>query len=361
MINLYIKRKQIRSLLIGVCLLLTLSVSVGVTTPLLVQADTPSNPIKILLVMDDDYGVSYQYIRAVFERYGWNITTTALNETIIGCDYGNNKPLDVDILLTEISDVTEYDILTIMPGDSHENLRTNETALDLIRDSVSEGLIVTAWCRAVRVLADADVIDGKNVTGNAEYQSEYEAAGATFFELVPPITDGNIITSVRSTFYREATCNAIAAAVDFYDSNAPVLTSASLSPSPTAVNVSALLTVNVQDDALIYMVYFDLYEVYANGERADDYTLHKEMNATETEGLFEYTIEDLSVGNYTIDIFAWDCFMNTVQFNDTVMFNVLEELPTTQGQDFMQWVIPGAIIGGVVVAIGVLVMIVKRR
>jgi hypothetical protein len=110
-------------------------------------------------------------------------------------------------------------------------------------------------------------------------------------------------------------------------------------------------------------VNFNLYVVYANGTRADEYSLHKAMIATETEGVFEYAIKDLDVGNYTIDILAWDCFMNTIQFNDTVVFSVLEELPTTatQGQDLMQWAIAGAMIGGTVIVIGVLVVIVKRR
>jgi hypothetical protein len=48
---------------------------------------------------------------------------------------------------------------------------------------------------------------------------------------------------------------------------------------------------------------------------------------------------------------------------NTVLFSVYEGLPiiTTQGQDLMQWVIPGAMIGSVVMAIGVIVFIIKRR
>ena len=205
MISSYMKRKQTKQLIVGVCLVISLGVSIGITAPLLVQANTQADPIKILFVMDEDFGSCYDPIRAVFERFGWDITTTALTETLTSCNYAYNVQLDVDILLTEISDVTEYDIVTIMPGSSHDTLRANETALDLIRDAVSQNLIVTGWCRAVRVLADADVIDGKNVTGNVDYQAEYEAAGATFFASSPPITDGNIITSVRSTYYREET------------------------------------------------------------------------------------------------------------------------------------------------------------
>ena len=351
------------SLVVGVCLVLTLTCGLG-NSAFIIQAEAQEDSIKILFVMDHDYGYTYSPIRTVFERFGWNVTTTALDATIISCDYANNVPLDVDVLLTDISDVTEYDILTIIGGSSHEMLRTNQTALDLIRDAVSEDLIVTAWCRAVRVLAAADVIDGKNVTGRADYQAEYEAAGATFFELVPPITDGNIITSVRSTFYREETCNAIAAAVGFYEPNAPTITSSSVSPSPSALNIDTILTVNFHDETFVHMVNCKIYKLNSTGGRPVVHTYFEGMNGTETIDQFDCIIRDLDVGNYTVDLFVWDCFMNYVEYIDATEFSVLEELPpttTTQGQDLMQWVIPGAIIGGAVVVIGVIVVIVKRR
>ncbi|TFG31979.1 hypothetical protein EU528_04725 [Candidatus Thorarchaeota archaeon] len=363
MTNSYIKRKQVRNLVIGVCLFLSVTLSLGVTAPLSVQA-TQEGPIKILFVMDQDFGYCYSPIRTVFERFGWEITTTALNESLTSCNYAHNYVLDVDILLTDITDVAEYDIVTIMPGSAHDTLRTNETALNLIRDAVSENLIVTAWCRAVRVLAAADVIDGKNVTGQADYQAEYEAAGATFFELVPPITDGNIITSVRSTFYREETCNAIAAAVGFYEPNVPTITSSSVSPSPSALNIDTILTVNFYDETFVYLASCKIYKLNSTGGRPVAYTLYEGMNSTETVDQFECVMRGLDVGNYTVDLFVWDCFSNYVEYIDATNFMVLEELPpttTTQEFDPMQWLVPGAIIGTAVVVIGIFIVIVKRR
>jgi len=365
MINSFMNGRRTLSLVLGVCLVLTLTCGLG-NSAFIIQAEAQENPIKILFVMDHDYGATYSPIRTVFERFGWNVTTTALDATIISCDFAHNVPLDVDILLTDISDVTEYDVLTIIGGSSHEMLRTNQTALDFIRDAVSEDLIVTAWCRAVRVLAAADVIDGKNVTGRADYQAEYEAAGATFFELVPPITDGNIITSVRSTYYREETCNAIGAAVGFFEPDAPTLTSSSVSPSPSALNIDTILTVDFYDETFVHTVNCKIYKLNATGGRPVSHTRHIGMNETETVDQFEAVIRYLEVGNYTVDLLVWDCFMNYVEFTDAVEFSVLEELPTTttnttQGQDLMQLVIPGAIIGGAIVVIGVAVVLIKRR
>ncbi|MFW9843063.1 MAG: DJ-1/PfpI family protein [Candidatus Thorarchaeota archaeon] len=330
----------------------------------LIPAEAQHDPIRILFVMDQDFGYCYGPIRTVFERFGWEITTTALNASLTSCNYAHNYVLEVDILLTDITDVTEYDIVTIMPGSSHDALRTNETALNLIRDAVSENLIVTAWCRAVRVLAAADVIDGKNVTGRADYQAEYEAAGATFFELVPPVTDGNIITSVRSTFYREETCNAIAAAVGFYEPNAPTLTSTSINPSPSAVGIDTILTVNFHDETFVHMVNCKIFKLNSTGGRPAVHVYFERMNVTDTVDQFKCVIRDLEVGNYTVDFFVWDCFMTEGEFIDATNFEVLEELPTTTTtQDFdpMQWVVPGAIAGGAIVAIGVAVVLMKRR
>jgi len=366
MINSYMKNRTGR-LVVGVFLLLTLTFSLG-NSAFLIQAEAQDDPIKILFVMDEDYGYCYGPIRTVFERFGWDITTTALTETLTSCDFAHNVQLDVDILLTEISDVTEYDIVTVMPGSSHDALRANETALDLIRSAVSQNLIVTGWCRAVRVLADADVIDGKNVTGNVDYQAEYEAAGATFFESSPPITDGNIITSVRSTYYREETCNAIAAAVGFFEPNAPTLTSTSVSPSPTALDIDPMLTVNFHDETFVHIVSCKIYKLNVTGGRPVSHTFHIGMNETEAVDQFDCVIRYLDVGNYTVDLLVWDCFMNYIEFTDAVGFSVLEELPITntttttiQGQNPMQWLIPGVIVGGVVAVLVVTIVLVKKR
>jgi len=342
-----------------------LIISIGAIAPFLADANTQEEPIKILFVMDFDFGLNYGPIRTIFERFGWEVTTTALNGTLTSCDYASNYELTVDILLTEISDVTEYDILTIIPGESHTSLLSNDTALDLIRDAVSQNLVVTAWCRAVRVLAAADVIDGKNVTGHVDYQAEYEAAGATFFESSPPITDGNIITSVRSNFYRDETCNVIAAAVGFYESNAPTMTGVSISPSPTDVATDPVLTATLNDETFIYIVTCKIYKLNITGGRPATHTFHLELNETSIENQFQCVIEYLEVGNYTVDLMIWDCFMNYAEFADAVQFTVLEELPetteTTQIQDFMQLLVPGAIVGGAGIVLVIAIVLVKKR
>ena len=142
--------------------LIVFSTGVVSTAPSTVDAVIDSeDPVEILLLLDHGYGGNVPFIINIFERFGWSMTTTGLNETLTSCEYLNYEQKTVDILLTEINDLTQFDAITIMPGNSHDFLRTNQTSLDLINAAVDQGLVVSAWCRGVRVLAEADVIDGK--------------------------------------------------------------------------------------------------------------------------------------------------------------------------------------------------------
>ncbi len=136
-----------------------------------------------------------------------------------------------------------------MPGRSHTNILASQVTLDLIKSTVAEGLIVSAWCTAVRVLAKANVIDGKNVTGDADYRVEYENAGATFFESVPPITDGNIVTSVRSRFYRTEICESIAAAIEGNIKSSTTLTSATSLLNTTEIDTTSKIIVSSSEES----------------------------------------------------------------------------------------------------------------
>jgi len=89
-------------------------------------------------------------------------------------------------------------------------------------------MVIAAWCRGVRLLTAADIIRGKNVIGHFDYFEDYKAAGANYIEysfkwengnkifenVTPPIRDRNIITTVRSLYYRNEMCQLIKEAVE---------------------------------------------------------------------------------------------------------------------------------------------------
>ena len=86
---------------------------------------------------------------------------------------------------------------TVFPeyGNPGGDLINCQDALNLISSANNLGITLAAWCAGVRVLAAADVISGRNITGSAEYIDEYTNAGGFYNnENSYPVVDGNIIT-----------------------------------------------------------------------------------------------------------------------------------------------------------------------
>jgi putative intracellular protease/amidase len=164
-----------------------------------------SDEIRILMMMGNYVGGYHYFTSDTWEEYGWDLTSAGLLPTLQPCDMG--LPLNVDTLITQISDLSDYDCLAIMQskawdGTSHDDLLASPEAIALVQQAVSEGLLVVATCGGVRVLAAADVINGRTVTGYAAYSQEYIAAGASYAgDDVPPILDGNILTSAQGRYY----------------------------------------------------------------------------------------------------------------------------------------------------------------
>ncbi|MGY5853916.1 MAG: DJ-1/PfpI family protein [Candidatus Thorarchaeota archaeon] len=287
--------------------------------------------VRVLFIMDHDYGANYHYIRPILESYGWNITLAGTAGTLTPCDYqADTELLDVDLLISQVTNISYYDAISIMPGESHALLLGSATVRSLIQNAVAEGLVVSAWCKAVRVLADADVIDGKNVTGSDVFVSDYEAAGATYMGIVPPVIDGNIVTGVRSRFYRVAMCQAIATALGVYEENPPTFANTVITPlycEPfTRINVST----EVFDETGISFVYARIFEYLLDPEvRIDTYpedtVILQTINDTNVWTGFT---DELDVGNYTVDFRTEDVFENDVTYPNVVQV-IVEVIPTT--------------------------------
>jgi putative intracellular protease/amidase len=167
--------------------------------------DSDTGRIRVLMMMGNHVGGYHYWTRDLWEQCGWELTSAGLVPTLQPCNLG--VPFHVDTLITRITDLSAYDCLAIMQtraydGTSHSDLLASPAAIALVRQAVTEGLLVVATCGGVRVLAAADVIDGRTVTGHAAYAAEYAAAGATYAgDGVPPILDGTILTSAHGRYY----------------------------------------------------------------------------------------------------------------------------------------------------------------
>jgi protease I len=91
--------------------------------------------------------------------------------------------------------VSDYDAVFIPGGAwNPDNLRYDKDVIKFIQDFNKSGKLIAAICHAPVVLASADILKGRKLTGYWNIQSDLKNAGGIVSD-VPVVTDGNIITS----------------------------------------------------------------------------------------------------------------------------------------------------------------------
>ena len=360
------QRKNPSSFLLLVSLLLLIVLQSSTVPSLQLSRESATclsqtEDIEILFLMDHDYGANYHYIRPIMEQWGWNVTIAGPAATLTPCDYQSEDDLlDTDLIISSIADLTQWDAISIMPGNSHANLLDNSFVHNLLQTALVEDLVVSAWCRAVRVLARAGILNGRNCTGNSDYADEYEAAGGNYLGVVPPVIDGNMVTGVRSRFYRMEMCQAIATAVGVFETDSPVVSNASVEFPTVTLGTTVNMTIEVTDVSIVSSVFVRIYQLNeSTGERlSTSAVISAEMNNTEGD-VYSGSFSDLEAGEYTIDIHARDCFDNLETYENVATISV-EEPPPPEflGLDTSVVILAG--VSGVVLLVAVIVLIRRR-
>jgi protease I len=92
-------------------------------------------------------------------------------------------------------DEQDFDALLIPGGVKNpDKLRTDDDAVDLVRDFADAGKPIGAICHGPWLLVEADVVDGVTVTSWPSVRTDLENAGAHVID-DEAVTDGNIVTS----------------------------------------------------------------------------------------------------------------------------------------------------------------------
>jgi len=192
-----------------------------------------TNVPRILLLADDGWGANWNIqddkssICKMFLSYGWKLDLASVRGEVASCEFARQATgiasLKMDLLVSAIGSLEGYDALVVLPGQSHKNLLADSKTLALLREADRRGIVIAGFCRGVRLLAAAGVVRGRKITGHPDYADEYQSAGAVYLgfkdlekksDAPHPLLDGNLITVVRSKYYREEACQAIRAAVE---------------------------------------------------------------------------------------------------------------------------------------------------
>lgn len=95
----------------------------------------------------------------------------------------------------ESIDSEEFDAL-VLPGGvgNPDKLRMDKRAVEIVREFMQDDKIVAAICHAPWLLVEADVVDGRRVTGWPSVRTDLANAGASVLD-EEVVIDGNLITS----------------------------------------------------------------------------------------------------------------------------------------------------------------------
>jgi protease I len=90
----------------------------------------------------------------------------------------------------------DYDALMIAGGRAPEYLRLDGRLIEIVRSFAAQDKPIAAICHAVQILAAADVIRGRRVSGYAACAPEVRLAGGDYVETSPEgaIRDDNLVT-----------------------------------------------------------------------------------------------------------------------------------------------------------------------
>ena len=134
--------------------------------------------------------------RELLMERGAKVTLASLSmDAIMGTVHDEPGRMIKPDLLIEDAREGDYDAL-LLPGGvgNPDRLRTEATAIALIRAFADAGKPVAAICHGPWLLIEADVVRGKRVTSWPSIRTDLRNAGGEMVDEAA-VTDGNIITS----------------------------------------------------------------------------------------------------------------------------------------------------------------------
>lgn len=158
---------------------------------------TAINAAKIVILATDGYERSE--LRVPYEelkRKGADVKIASIENGEIKSwdekDWGDT--IKVDLLAKDVH-VGDFDALVLPGGQINPDvLRTDESAMRVVREFVKSGKVVAAICHAPWLLVEADVVKGLELTSYGSIKTDVKNAGGIWKD-AEVVTDKGIITS----------------------------------------------------------------------------------------------------------------------------------------------------------------------
>ncbi|HXA51794.1 MAG TPA: DJ-1/PfpI family protein [Candidatus Acidoferrum sp.] len=174
---------------------------------------------KKVLIVTGDGGDSYEALYATqrFQEAGWEPVIAApsrrrlhmvIHDQEPGWDTYVERPghsVDAHVAITAVS-ARDFALILIIGGRAPEYLRNDASMISLVREFASHNRVICAVGHGVQVLAAADLVRGRTLTGDPNVYVEVEREGGIYSNKTA-IRDGRLITAqnwkYHPEFYRE--------------------------------------------------------------------------------------------------------------------------------------------------------------
>jgi protease I len=141
----------------------------------------------------EDLELWYPLLR--LREAGAEVTTVGSGATSYTSKHG--YPAQADTSADHVS-AADFDAVVIPGGYAPDYMRRSQAMVDFVREAVQQGKIVAAICHAGWILASANVIRGKRVTGFFSIKDDLTNAGGIYQDKAV-VHEGNLITSRMPT------------------------------------------------------------------------------------------------------------------------------------------------------------------
>ncbi|MFC2082190.1 DJ-1/PfpI family protein [Bacteroidota bacterium] len=145
-------------------------------------------------------------LRDTFESFGWNVTTAGTGSSATICSqftavYNGRVYLDENVANLNAED---FDAVFLVSSEQWipnpmGNILQSPDAIALFQQFSELDKGISTFCQGIRVFAQANIINGKTVTGPQSYYSDCVNRGATYLtNQNAPVKDGMMVTSRRA-------------------------------------------------------------------------------------------------------------------------------------------------------------------
>jgi protease I len=151
---------------------------------------------KIAILITDLFEDSeYEWPAEAFSKAGHEIITLGLEAAKEVTGKKEGTKVTIDKAVGDVS-INDFDALLIPGGYSPDKLRVNDPAVRFVQLFVESGKPVFTICHGPQLLINAQVLEGRTITGWKSIIQDIKNAGAKFVDQ-DVVEDGNIISSRR--------------------------------------------------------------------------------------------------------------------------------------------------------------------